>query len=75
MPGSEGKRNFSLLDLILILLVLGLIYLLYVYSGGDLLALFRPETYVGGDNLFDSFIGSLRGFGQGLGDMFRGMVR
>lgn len=75
MPGPGEKRNTILVNLILIVLVLVLIYTLYRISGDDPFAWIRPGTSQGGGDPFSQLIGSLRSFGQGLRDSFRGFGR
>ena len=75
MTGSERKPNTIVTNLILLLLVLVLIYALYRVTDGNLSALLRPETYSGGGDPLSQMVGSLRNLGNGLRDMFSGMLR
>ena len=74
MSGPGEKRNTVFINLILIVFVIVLIYALYRISGGDPFAWIRPGTSPGHGDPISQLIGSLRSFGQGLRDSFRGIL-
>ena len=74
MKDPENRRKFKLLDLIMILLVIILVYVIYTTLGGDLMAITRLTESPGGSNPFKQIGEGLSAFGQGLSDLFSGMV-
>lgn len=72
-PGNSGK--IGVFDLFVILVVLLLLFGLYLYTGGDLSGLTRPGAFSGSENPLDQMIGSLQAVGDGLQNMFKGMLR
>jgi len=75
MPDRSKKRRFSIVDLMLVIGVIFLIYLLYLFLGGDWNILARLGSHSGGESVLDSILGNLSSIGQGIGNAFSGMFR
>ena len=67
-PGKKKRR--WIIDLILIILVIILVYILYTLVGGSL----TPGDLTGSSDPFGQITEGLRSIGDGLRDMFGGMV-
>jgi hypothetical protein len=66
MKEPKNKRNASIIDVILVLLILGLIFVLYTLVGGNL----TVKDISGGSDPFGDILANLSSIGKGIGRMF-----
>ena len=70
MKDPEKRRRAPIIDMILVLLIIGLIYILYTLVGGNL----TVSDMSGGSDLFGGIKANLSSIGQGIGRMFGNFV-
>jgi hypothetical protein len=66
MKEPRNKRRAPIIDVILVLLIIGLIFVLYTLVGGNL----TVNDISGGSDPFGDIMANLNSIGKGIGRMF-----
>ena len=75
MKDPDKRRNFTILDVIMIVFIIAFAFFIYKAIGGEWSIFTRLKNLSGSSNPLANIGGTLDAFGQGIGDMFKNMLR